>query len=137
MVLRMRLFVTLIIGCVLANAPAFGQDKPTTPDPAKIAACTKNLQAIHRAVSAYRLDHGGDYPAWLSVLYPKYVANMAVFHCPNDATPGTIGSPFRPADPKAAISYDYALNLKPGDGQQPILGKTLAPGWTWRNIAAL
>ena len=48
-----------------------------------VAACTQHLQTIGRALAAYQHDNG-ELPRHLSDLYPKYVADRAVFHCPAD-----------------------------------------------------
>jgi uncharacterized protein len=100
-----------------------------------VAECTQNLQAIGRALAAYRHDHG-ELPPRLSDLYPMYLADKAAFHCPADPSDGMPG-PGLPADPKMPISYFYLLNGERGAaalgpafrlGPQP-----LGPDATWRD----
>jgi hypothetical protein len=82
----------------LAPAPGGEPSKGTTlpkrasdvslPESAEV--CAFHLRQIGKALAAYRHDHG-QLPAHLSDLYPRYVTNKAVFHCPADPTPGTAG----------------------------------------------
>src|SRR6185503_3794015 len=65
---------------------AAGQDDPG----AQVKeACQKNLQTIHQALEAYRVDHK-DVPNWLSDLVPKYLPNPNVLTCPNARETGQI-----------------------------------------------
>jgi D-alanyl-D-alanine carboxypeptidase len=74
---------------------------------AAIQACTEHLRAIHHALDRYQHDHR-ELPPHLSDLYPDYLADEQLLHCPADASPG---SPrfAGVADPRMAISYLYPL----------------------------
>src|SRR5207249_8519135 len=66
-----------------------------------LAPCTAHLEQIGRALEAYQKEQGR-LPAHLSDLYPKYLSDKTVFHCPADATSGT--PLFGKADPNLPIS---------------------------------
>lgn len=65
--------------------------------------CISNLRQIGQALQMYRQDW--DHPIYflppgLRDLYPKYISDMRLFHCPNDASP-------------EGISYGYQYILQP------------------------
>ena len=73
-----------------------------------IEICTRNLTAIGKAVEAYKKEHG-DFPEWLSELYPKYLPDANLLLCPADKLGG------KPiftsnADPKMPVSYGYQFH---------------------------
>jgi peroxiredoxin len=74
----------------------------------------QHLQAIGRALTAYRRAHHGALPAHLSDLYPGYLNDKAMLHCPADASPGT-PSPAggAMADPNMPVSYLYEMGSDP------------------------
>src|ERR1051326_8073098 len=80
--------------------------EPTVDDP--VEACTERLRRISGALHAFRQDHG-ELPGHLSELYPAYLAEEQLLHCPADASPGNtrFGSV---AYPQLPISYLYPLN---------------------------
>src|SRR5690242_9268738 len=60
---------------------------------AKLDACTAQLQEIGRALAAYERDRHR-LPDQLSDLFPDYVKDKKLFHCPADPTEGTPGRAF-------------------------------------------
>ena len=73
-----------------------------------IELCTENLVAIGKAIEAYKKEHG-DFPDWLSDLYPKYLADANTLICPADEAGGkTIFS--LNTDPKMPVSYEYQFH---------------------------
>jgi tetratricopeptide (TPR) repeat protein len=93
--------------------------------------CSRHLLAIGRALAAYQRDHQ-KLPAHLSDLYPKYVKDRQVFHCPADRSAGTPGYQGVAPDPKLPVSYLYEMSLDKNPG-----GVLLGPGptglaVTWR-----
>ena len=68
----------------LAAAPGFAA--PAPPGDA-VAVCTAHLNAISRALAAYQREKG-ELPPHLSDLYPQYLTDKSVFHCPADPSPG-------------------------------------------------
>lgn len=73
-----------------------------------IELCTQNLVAIGKAIEAYKKEHG-DFPDWLSDLYPKYLADANTLICPADEEDGkTIFS--LNTDPKMPVSYEYQFH---------------------------
>lgn len=67
--------------------------------------CTRNLNAIYKAIQAYRADHK-DIPGWLSDLVPKYLTDPNLLVCPNSKESGQVVN-FGLADPKLSTSYIY------------------------------
>jgi peroxiredoxin/tetratricopeptide (TPR) repeat protein len=114
----------------LLAIPALGS--PAPGDDGR-AACARQLKVIGRALAAYRRDKG-ELPPYLSALYPRYVADRKLFHCPADASPGQ--PVFAPAaDPKLPVSYIYQMNEHrdaPGMllGPRPPGGRAV----TWRRL---
>jgi hypothetical protein len=117
----------------IAAAPAAGRTVGKTPvrrppsgpprDP--VATCTRHLQTIGRALAAYERDKGRP-PAQLSDLYPRYLANKALLHCPADPSPGEPGFTLLELapDPKLPTSYFYTMRA---DAAVPA-GFLLGPG---------
>src|SRR5438128_856640 len=124
---RARLLALLALVTLLA-AP--GLAAPPEADDAMVV-CTRQLEAIGRALAAYQRDKG-DLPPNLSDLYPKYVSDPKLFHCPADSTPGSPGHPRVEPDPKLPVSYAYEMSLRPA-----VFSIFLGPapdgnGLTWR-----
>jgi CubicO group peptidase (beta-lactamase class C family) len=113
---------------------AASEDEELVPDGLTI--CAEQLRTIGRALDDYQRHHG-ELPPYLSDLYPQYVADLALFHCPADPSSG---DPLFPelADPKMPISYLYALNK---ERVPPHLGFWLVPESsaevTWRDVAVM
>ncbi|MDE0018627.1 MAG: tetratricopeptide repeat protein [Candidatus Poribacteria bacterium] len=73
-----------------------------------IEICTQNLIKLGQSIEAY-LEVNGDYPEWLSDLYPKHLADANVLICPSDKEGGKpIYTPN--TDPEMPVSYSYELN---------------------------
>jgi TIR domain len=68
--------------------------------------CSQNLREISRALSAYYRDNS-QLPAYLSELYPRYLADKQWFHCPADPSAGGLGRDDLRQDPKLPSSYEY------------------------------
>src|SRR5437016_13325567 len=98
----------LVILVLLAFLTPPGRAAPRSP-PDAVTTCTRNLQAIGRALAAYRHANGG-LPPHLSDLYPKYLTDRRLLHCPSDPSPGEPGY-VASGDPKLPISYLYEFSL--------------------------
>ena len=72
--------------------------------------CTANLKQIGEAIAAYRTDHDGEMPDWLSDLYPKYLSDPKLLLCPADETGGTPAQYTAFKDPLMPSSYLYTFN---------------------------
>ena len=84
--------VIVIVGIVLSLLVSFTHAEEAIPEPTEqheknIEICTQNLLAIGKAIEAYQKEHG-DFPAWLSDLYPKHLAEANVLICPSDKEGG-------------------------------------------------
>jgi D-alanyl-D-alanine carboxypeptidase len=119
---------------------AASEDEEMVPD--ALAICTEQLREIGRALDEYQRHHG-ELPPHLSDLYPQYVDDLALFHCPADSSPDDPSSPGDPlspelADPKIPISYLYALKQ---ERVPPHLGLWLVPESAveiaWREAARM
>lgn len=53
-------------------------------DKAKMANCTNNLLQFSRGIDLFRAEHDGEFPDWLSNLYPSYIDTKKVYLCPVD-----------------------------------------------------
>jgi len=75
------LTVVVIIG-VLAGIilPAMRRAK----EKAKMTQCSNNLLQFIHAIDLFRVEHDGDYPDYLSNLYPSYVDSKEMYLCPAD-----------------------------------------------------
>jgi peroxiredoxin len=91
----------------LAASPGRGAPAASTD---AVATCTHHLMAISHALAAYRRDNGA-FPPYLSDLYPKYLPDRALLHCPADRSPGSPGDKDVAADPKLPISYIYDMSI--------------------------
>jgi CubicO group peptidase (beta-lactamase class C family) len=102
--------------------------------------CTRQLQAIGRALAAYECHHG-KLPPHLSSLYPEYVTDKAIFHCPADPSMGSPGEDWAPVDPKLPISYLYEMSTDPAPeawiNQQGLGSRQPGPGATWGDFKLL
>ena len=88
--------------------------------------CTENLLTIGKAIKAYQKEQG-DFPAWLSDLHPKYLADARALLCPSDDTGGT--PVYIPnTDPEMPVSYSYEFNARyreQKDEQRKIYGDAM------------
>jgi tetratricopeptide (TPR) repeat protein len=101
-----------------------------------MARCTGQLHVISRALAAYQRDKG-DLPPHLSDLYPKYLRNKGLLHCPADRTPGKVGLQWVPADPRLPVSYFYHTSMDRWNPTGTLLGPPpTEPGKTRRQILA-
>ena len=73
-------------------------------------ACMNNLRAIEKAIAAYKSDHQGEVPDWLSDLYPKYLQDQQILLCPADKTRGSPARFAEYKDAKMPCSYLYEFN---------------------------
>jgi tetratricopeptide (TPR) repeat protein len=105
---------------LLAFALAPGVRVQASPNEA-LSRCTGQLQAIGRALADYQRDHR-KLPNQLSDLYPKYVTDQQLFHCPADPTSGEPGLPYVHKDPRLSISYAYEFSADRSRGVWPQLG---------------
>ncbi|MDE0483143.1 MAG: redoxin domain-containing protein [Candidatus Poribacteria bacterium] len=73
-----------------------------------IEICEHHLHEIGKAIRAYQQEHG-DFPEWLSDLYPKYLPDADALLCPADEDGG---KPYYlvNTDPKMSVSYDYQFH---------------------------
>lgn len=103
----------VIVATVLSLLVSFAHADAATPEPTEqheknIEICTQNLIAIGKAIEAYQKEHD-DFPAWLSDLHPKYLAEANQLLCPSDKEGGKpIYTPN--TDPEMPVSYSYELN---------------------------
>lgn len=101
-----------------------------------IAVCTQHLQTIGCALDDYQRDHG-ELPPHLSDLYPHYVPDPSVFHCPADSSLGHIrvGSD----NPKVHMSYlyEFTTHPAPSDFAVPFSPEQPRKGATWRECKQL
>jgi tetratricopeptide (TPR) repeat protein len=100
--------------------------------------CARHLKAIGRALAAYQHDKG-HLPPYLSGLYPRYLPDRNILHCPLDASPGHPEAQGEhmglPRDPRLPTSYSYEMTDSRTNGGEGILGPQL-PGaaLTWRRL---
>src|SRR4051812_26288348 len=86
--MRFAPLVAVVLGVVIGSI-ARGAPPATAPmdRDAAMEPCTEHLKAIGKALAAYERDHG-KLPDQLSDLFPKYVTDKTIFHCPADPTEG-------------------------------------------------
>ena len=70
--------------------------------------CKQHLVEIGKAIQAYH-DENGDFPEWLSELYPRYLSDANLLLCPADKIGGKALFPPN-IDPKMPVSYGYGLH---------------------------
>ena len=100
----------LTVGIVLGLLVSFAHAEVSEPEQndKNIEVCTQNLLTIGKAIEAYQQEHG-DFPAWLSDLHPKHLADGNMLICPSDKEDGKpiyTGN----TDPEMPVSYSYELN---------------------------
>lgn len=112
----MNLGTVLCLPIVLASMGIAKQNSSEAQNQKNIEICTQNLLAIGKAVQAYHNDHG-DFPEWLSELYPKYLQDANLLLCPADKGGGKAIAAFN-ADPKMSVSYGYQFHPEYREGTQ-------------------
>jgi peroxiredoxin len=112
----MNLGTVLCLPIVLASMGIAKQNPSEAQNQKNIEICTQNLLAIGKAVQAYHNDHG-DFPEWLSELYPKYLQDANLLLCPADKGGGKAIAAFN-ADPKMSVSYGYQFHPEYREGTQ-------------------
>jgi len=95
-------------------------------------ACMENLNAIGKAIDAYRADHEGEIPNWLSELYPKYLQDPKILLCPADETGGTPAGAIAYKEPKMPCSYLYDFNPLKYSGGLSLFDKNPPESYTYR-----
>lgn len=91
--------------------------------------CAKHLQAIGVALAAYERDHH-KLPDQLSDLFPQYIKDKSIFHCPADPSEGSPGRSFGHKDPKMPMSYSYEFSADDSHGLPAPLGPHPKPDRT-------
>ena len=74
---------------------------------ARQADCSNNLRQFSIAITCYRDDHDGEFPDWLSNLYPDYIKATDLYTCISDPYNGAEGSKPPDADTEADMSYQF------------------------------
>ena len=75
---------------------------------ANVEICKQQLLEIGEAIQVYQKEHG-DFPQWLSDLYPQYLPKANLLICPADRLGGrTVFADNR--DPKMPVSYGYQFH---------------------------
>ena len=112
--MKAMLTVAIVLGLLVtfasADSPAEELSKELIAEQHEknIEICTQNLVAIGKAVEVYKKEHG-DFPKWLSELYPKYLPDANLLLCPADEGGG---KPIftHNADPEMPVSYGYQFH---------------------------
>ena len=98
------------LGIVLNSLVGFANTETAERDKKNIETCSQNLTAIGKAIQAYHNEHG-DFPEWLSELYPKYLPDASLVLCPADEESGKSAYHIN-EDPKMPVSYGYQFHPK-------------------------
>ncbi|MDD3118171.1 MAG: type II secretion system protein [Victivallales bacterium] len=56
---------------------------------ARTVVCANNLRQFGIGITAYRSDFNDQFPPWLSVLCPEYIASDKIYHCSEDQNPSS------------------------------------------------
>ena len=96
------------LGILLRSLVGVANVEDAEHDQKNVEICIQNLTAIGKAVRAYHDEHG-DFPEWLSELYPKYLSDASLLLCPADEGDG---KPIFSSntDPKMPVSYGYQFH---------------------------
>lgn len=98
----------LLVGMLTVGIRAADLE-PRDPDQ---AVDLDHFRQIRAAIEAYRKDHQGQLPDWLSDLVPDYLADPGVLLCPTAERTGT-AQLFGNDDPRLPCSYIYEFNARP------------------------
>lgn len=97
-----------LIAAVLPHNSGRRQATANEQDKQNIESCIQHLMEIGNALKAYQKDHG-DFPLWLSDMYPDYLTDEKILICSADKAAGSPAFSSN-KDPKLAVSYDYQLS---------------------------
>ena len=91
------------------------EDRKAVQVDENVEICKGHLLEIGKAIQAYQKEHG-DFPEWLSELYPKYLPDENSLLCPADEHSG---KPYFliNTDPKMPVSYDYQFHPRYRDAK--------------------
>ena len=91
------------------------EDREAVQVDENVEICKGHLLEIGKAIQAYQKEHG-DFPEWLSELYPKYLPDENSLLCPADEHSG---KPYFliNTDPKMPVSYDYQFHPRYRDAK--------------------
>lgn len=111
--MKMILTLGIVLGLLMTSANLEVAAQGETEDfnveqhEKNIEMCTQNLLVIGKAIDTYEKEHG-DFPAWLSDLHPKHLADGNALICPADKENG---KPIfkQSSDPEMPVSYSYEL----------------------------
>lgn len=118
-------------GLIAFGRPAAAAPTAGRPAAAALAGCESHLRTLGRALAAYRRDHHA-LPPHLWDLYPKYVADKRVFHCPGDPSPGNPIFPQGSINPKLHTSYLYEMAIDKASYGDQLGWFRPGPNSTWR-----
>ncbi len=90
-------------------------------EPAAADACSGQLKSIGKSLQAYVKDNG-KMPDELSDLYPAYISDLKLLHCPADPTAGSPSNRYAHKDPKRPVSYSYEFYAADSHGLPSPLG---------------
>lgn len=80
-------------------------------DRANMIKCSNNIRLISLALHMYAADHNEDFPPDLKTLYPDYIRDEKVFHCPAGGLAGTAQKP----------DYEYIAGLNESAGSATVI----------------
>jgi len=104
-----RLIGLLLLFGMLSVGSRAADLEPRDPDQ---AVDLDHFRQIRAAIEAYREDHQGQLPDWLSDLVPDYLTDPGVLLCPAAERSGT-AQLFGNDDPRLPCSYIYEFNARP------------------------
>jgi hypothetical protein len=102
-------FGLILVGALLMTGVIAADLDTRDPDQ---AADLEHFRQIRTALDAYRQDHDGQLPDWLSDLFPKYLSDPEVLLCPAAERTGR-AQLFGNDDPRLRTSYIYEFNARP------------------------
>lgn len=100
--------IRTVLNSLIHFANAEASDPEAEQRDTHIEICTQNLLAMDKAIHTY-VKEQGDYPNWLSDLYPKYLSDTNILTCPADEEGGEPILSYN-TDPKMPVSYDYQFH---------------------------
>jgi len=102
-----------VVGALAALALLVNRDLPRarSSSAARRAQCRSNLKQLGLALHLYAGDHGGQFPADLLALSPKYVTDSYLYYCPVARRDHGLDEPTA----EEMLSYVYVSGLRPND----------------------
>jgi prepilin-type N-terminal cleavage/methylation domain-containing protein len=128
---------------------------------AKMAKCANNLKQFAHAIDLFKIEEG-DFPNWLSNLYPSYISSKESYICPgdyctegdkspyNDHTGADGGMPWWLSDRMEFRETDDTKNNSKADANHPrnreieycsylyefanVICPSWAPGFNWQEV---